>query len=84
MDGTGVNKRFKRLLEKNGFNKITFHGLRHAFATMSRAAGMNLGDVQDLLGHADISTTKKMYTHVEIEPLRKAMDMLVNYMKIES
>jgi len=45
---------------------------------------MNLGDVQDLLGHADISTTKKMYTHVEIEPLRKAMDMLVDYMKVDS
>ena len=84
MDGTGVNKRFKRLLVKNGFNKITFHGLRHTFATMCRAAGMNLGDVQDLLGHADISTTKKMYTHVEIEPLRKAMDILVDYMKVDS
>lgn len=49
-----------------------------------RAAGMNQRDVQDMLRHADISTTKKMYTHVEIEPLRKAMDMLVDYMKADS
>jgi len=45
---------------------------------------MNLGDVQDLLGYAYISTTKKMYTHVEIEPLRKTMDMLVDYRKVDS
>ena|GEM_PF-4121813 len=64
-------------------NKQTLN-LVNNIKTMCRAAGMNLGDVQDLLGHADISTTKKMYTHVEIEPLRKAMDMLVDYMNIDS
>ncbi|MFZ2538496.1 MAG: tyrosine-type recombinase/integrase [Oscillospiraceae bacterium] len=57
---------------------------RHTFATMCRAAGMDLADIQYLLGHADISTTKKMYTHIEIEPLRKAMDKLTEYMEIET
>ncbi len=84
MDGTGVTKRFQKLLEQHGFPRIRFHALRHTFATMCRAAGMGLADIQDLLGHADISTTKKMYTHIELEPLRKAMDKLTEYMEIDS
>lgn len=80
MDGTGVTKRFQKLLTANGFPKIRFHALRHTFATMCRAAGMKLEDVQDLLGHADISTTKKMYTHIEIEPLKRAMDKFTEYL----
>lgn len=80
IDGTKLTKQFQRLLAKNGLPKIRFHGLRHTFATMCRAAGMELGDVQDLLGHADISTTKKLYTHVEIEPLQQAMSKLKRYM----
>jgi len=39
-------------------------------------------DIQDLLGHADISTTKNMYTHVEIEPFRDSMKKLTDYLSI--
>lgn len=80
-DGTELTKQFQALLEEHGFQKISFHSLRHTFATMCRAAGMDLADIQDLLGHADISTTKKMYTHVEIEPLKNAMDKFTKYME---
>lgn len=81
LDGCGVTKRFQRLLVKNEFPKIRFHSLRHTFATMCRGAEINMEDIQDLLGHADISTTKKMYTHVEIEPLKRAMDKLSQYLE---
>lgn len=80
MDGTALTKRFQNLLEKHGLPKMRFYSLRHTFATMCRSAGVHLGDIQDLLGHADISTTKNMYTHIEIEPLQKAIDKLENYM----
>lgn len=82
LDGCLVTKRFQKLLTKNGFPRIRFHSLRHTFATMCRGAGIAMEDIQDLLGHADISTTKKMYTHVEIEPLVRAMDKLSEYMDI--
>jgi len=82
-DGTALTKRFQRLLEQNGLPKMRFHSLRHTFATMARGAGMNIEDIQDLLGHADISTTKNMYTHIEIEPLQKAMNKLEKYMEQE-
>jgi len=75
-----VTRNLKSLLEKHGFEHIRFHALRHTFATMARAAGVPMEDIQDLLGHADISTTKNMYTHVEIEPLRDSMKKLTDYL----
>jgi integrase len=84
MDGTGLTKRFQSLLVKANLPRIRFHALRHTVATMCRAAGMELADIQDLLGHADISTTKKMYTHIEIETLRRSMDKLTEYLEIEA
>lgn len=78
--GTTITKRFQRLCVDNGYLKIRFHSLRHSFATMARGAGMELSDVQDMLGHADIRTTKNIYTHTEIEPLRSAMQKFTDYM----
>ncbi len=77
-----ITRSLSDTLEKHGFKHIRFHALRHTFATMARAAGVPMEDIQDLLGHADISTTKNMYTHVEIEPLRKSVDKLTEYMGI--
>ena len=42
----------------------TPHQLRHAFATMLFEAGVSESDAQDILGHAQISTTKDVYTHI--------------------
>jgi len=77
-----VTRNLQLLLEKHKFDKIRFHALRHTFATMARGAGVPMEDIQDLLGHADISTTKNMYTHVEIEPLRDSMKKLTDYLSI--
>lgn len=82
LDGTGVTKRFQKLCKRNEFPKMRFHDLRHTFATMARSAGVPIEDLQDLLGHADISTTKKIYTHVELEPIQKAMQKVSERIKI--
>ena len=57
-----VTRRFQQACEDAGVTVITFHELRHTFATQTAGQGVPLRKLQDWLGHADIKTTQ-IYTH---------------------
>ncbi|MGL4736916.1 MAG: tyrosine-type recombinase/integrase, partial [Cellulosilyticaceae bacterium] len=50
---------------------ISFHALRHTFATRLLESGENIKTIQILLGHSDIETTLNIYTHI-LEDTKKA------------
>lgn len=60
-----LTQHFPLVLKKNGMRKIRFHDLRHSCASLLYANGVSLKEIQEWLGHSDISTTSNIYTHLD-------------------
>lgn len=74
-------KSLKRLLKDNGLPELSPHKLRHTFATRGLESGMDMKELQVLLGHSTMKLTSDTYTHVLDKQKEKAMNKTAHLYK---
>ncbi len=67
-----IKKSFKVL----NLSSHTIHDCRHTFATLLNNADANTTSIKQIIGHSSFNTTEKIYTHKDIDELRKAIDLI--------
>lgn len=81
LDGDAVYKSFKTILKKADVTDIRMHDLRHTYATVSLANGVDVKTLQEDLGHYDPGFTLKQYGHATQKMKKAAGDRMNEYVK---
>jgi integrase len=68
---------------ENGKHTLTPHVFRHGYATMLFEADVDEFTAQKLLGHADINTTRSIYTHLRNKKKQESIDKLRQFVKCQ-
>ena len=79
-----LTKDFCGLVREHGLPQLTFHGLRHAFATLGLKAGISPKVVSEALGHSNIGITLDTYSHVLPNMQTELSKAVANLLKRQS
>lgn len=73
-DPNTITRRLKRFMKRNSLPDLSPHDLRHSCATLLLAQGADIKSVQEILGHADASTTLNFYVKADLQQMRSATE----------
>jgi integrase len=76
VEPSNLVRSFRRICEVNGVRRIRVHALRHTTASLLKQLGVPARDAQVILGHAHVTTTQQIYTHVDEVARRDALTRL--------
>ena len=79
-----VSRKFKSILENNNLPSIRFHDLRHTCASLLLSKNFSLKEIQEWLGHNDISTTANIYGHLEFKSKISMADKMGETLRISN
>lgn len=71
-----VNRALYKILDDLGIEQMGVHALRHTFATRAIDSGMNPKTLSEILGHADVATTMRLYVHSSMDTKQKSMNAM--------
>ena len=74
-------RKAKLMLKSLNLPNISFHDLRHTFATHAIASGVDATTLSTILGHTNPSFTLDTYTHVTTDMQQKASNIIENFME---
>lgn len=67
---------FESVLRQCGIRKRSYHTLRHTYATRCIENGIDVKSVSEMLGHADVTTTLRLYVHPSLDSKRQAIQKI--------
>ena len=74
MSVRSYQKSFELLVERLDISRLSFHALRHTFATRALESGMDIKTLSEVLGHKSATVTLNRYAHSMMEHKQNAMD----------
>ena len=77
-----VTQRFSKLLRQHGLPRIRFHELRHTAGSLLLERGMSAKQIQEYLGHENVSTTPDIYVHLSVEGKKEAAAAMSSILKM--
>lgn len=73
LDRNNISRVLRSCLDQAGLKRRGIHALRHTFATNCIRAGMDVRTLSEILGHADVALTLRLYVHSDMETKRAGM-----------
>lgn len=75
-DPRSVEKYFSSITQKCKINKLSFHALRHTYATRLREKNVDIKVISELLGHSDWRITQDIYIHTSNDIKRNSVELI--------